>query len=121
MFKAEKSVVVDFLTVFIWGMITIFMVVFLIVFKQVSDNNHFSAYASSVISRHGGLTQKAKSVIDAYSENHYNGRYFIESEIQEAQHYGTPLTFIISNNTKVLYFDIPIRIQFSGSATSRIR
>lgn len=121
MFKAEKGIVGDFLTMFIWGMVVVFILVFMIVFKQVSDNNHMVDYSSQVVARYGGMTNQAKREIEEYSMTTFNGRYKVISEIQTARSYGQPLKFTLSSDIEVLYFKIPLNLKIGGTSTSRRR
>lgn len=121
MLKGEKGVVSDLLTFFIWGIMLLFIVVFVIYFKQISDNNAFSQYTSDVISRYGGLTDEAMAQLQDYNETYFDGRYVIEVASEEKESYGTVVQYTVVAKLRILYFDLPADLKFSGIAVIKMR
>lgn len=121
MLKAEKAFVGDLLTILIFGLITIFMIACLILFRQVSDNNAMVQYTSGVVARHGGMTEAAHAEVMAHSEEFFGGRYTVVSDIQEPQPFGTDIAFVMESKLTMLFFDIPLELTFGGTSVSRRR
>ncbi|MCK1995457.1 hypothetical protein MPH61_23325 [Peribacillus muralis] len=99
------------------------MVSLALFFSEINHANDFKQYVNYQIERNGGLTGEALTKVDAYNQEHYGGKFNIQSAQKSQQlSFGKEIDYTIK--TKHVFFFLPLLskdISVKGSAISQIR
>lgn len=109
-----------------------FYISLFIIFSMVSLNlffisaNHANEFKQSInyqIERHGGLTADALDILENINQEHYSGKFNIQSsQLNEQYPFGEEISYTV--NTTFDFFFLPLlsrEISLRGSALSLIR
>lgn len=92
-------------------------------FTEINHANEYKQYVNYQIERNGGLTGEALEKVEAYNQNHYDGRFEIKSSQMSQQFaFGREVDYTI--NTTHEFFFLPLLskdISVKGTAISQIR
>lgn len=93
---------------------------------QLQQTNHFKQYVNYEIERNGGLTSQAMQRINNYSQEHFNGRFKVQSSQGNQKYpYGSVIEYKVVTDFNVpflekLNIDTPTLVT-SGAALSLVR
>lgn len=90
---------------------------------HVQQSNHFKQYVNYQIERSGGLTLDTIEIINKYSEQHFNGMFFLDESQQTGKKaYGDIIEYQATIGVDLLFLDFDIvELPLSGSAISLVR
>ena len=115
--NAEKGFIQDMMSYLIFGIILIFMLSSVVLFSNLSDNDHFSKYSSDVFERFGNCNTQAMNEISLYSDTRYNGRYKITSCKVEGSGFGSVIKYQATGKFSLVFIDTPFNLRFGGTST----
>ncbi|MGG0888913.1 hypothetical protein [Cytobacillus horneckiae] len=99
------------------------MVSLTIFFTEVNHANDFKQYVNYQIERNGGLTGEAMSKVESYNQEHYGGKFKVQSNQMNQQFaFGQEVDYLVTREHT--FFFLPIlsqEISIKGSAISQIR
>lgn len=99
------------------------MVSLALFFSELNQANEFKQYINYQIERNGGLTSAANQKINAYNQEHYNGKFEIQSlQMGQKLAFGKEVTYTV--HTTHDFFFLPLlskEISIKGVAISQIR
>lgn len=99
------------------------MVSLALFFSEINHANDFKQYVNYQIERNGGLTSEAMEKVEAYNQQHFNGRFKVKSaQMNQQLSFGREVDYTI--NTTHNFFFLPLvnkNITIRGSAISQIR
>lgn len=104
--------------VFILGLVTFLF------FFEVAETTTFKQHVAYEIERNGGLTTEAVQSINAYSNDHFKGRYVVESnQMYQEVDFGEVVDFTVIGTYTPKYFDFigEYEIPSNGFAVSMTR
>jgi hypothetical protein len=92
-------------------------------FASINHANEYKQYVNYQIERYGGLNGTALTKIDEYNNDHYDGKFQVESaQMNQKFPYGEQVTYTIKTNYEFFFLPILSRdIQVKGAALSNIR
>lgn len=108
---------------YIFAILTTFIVSISIFCFEVQQVNSFRAYVDSQIERNGGLTPNAIAKISTYNEKNYKGKFTINSDqMNQKLAYGSIINYQIVGKYKMLFLDFDTQsYPINGSSISLIR
>jgi hypothetical protein len=99
------------------------MVALALFFSEINHANDFKQYVNYQIERNGGLTGEAIEKVEAYNQEHFKGKFKIQSsQINQQFSFGKEVDYTINSTHK--FFFLPLlskNISIKGSAISQIR
>lgn len=105
------------LFVWLWAIFLLFVVGISIL--TINQYVNFQDTANQVISRYGGVTNKAVSTLDTMSNNYYGGKFAVKSSDRSTQNYGDIIDYDIEVKLPVLSNITTINVD--NSAVSNVR
>lgn len=90
---------------------------------QVNQSNNFKQYVNYQIERGGGLTSEVIERVNNYSEDHFNGIFYIDPTEKTTQKpYGTTVEYVIQATFEIPFFQFEVlNIAISGSSITLTR
>ncbi|GED65580.1 hypothetical protein [Lysinibacillus fusiformis] len=100
---------------------TLFMLTIGAVVIQLGEKNDYQQYANNSIERFGGLTNEALTDIENYSNDNFNGRFVMQTSTGKKS-YGEDILYKYQMIIKPVFMDFEvIKLNFKGSASSKVR
>lgn len=99
------------------------MVSLALFFSEVNHANEYKQYINYQIERNGGLTNEAIEKIETYNNQHYGGKFEVQSP-QMSQQFAFGQEVVYTINSTHNFFFLPIlskNISVKGAAISQIR
>lgn len=108
---------------FIFMLFVLFFLGFCIFGIQNIQTIDFKNYVDGQLESHGGLTSEAKSNINDYSNNHYQGRYSVESTSgSQKLPFGETIHYEIKGSIKLYFMNVGDQITLKrGKTLSYVR
>lgn len=99
------------------------MVSLALFFSEINHANDYKQYVNYQIERNGGLTTEAIKKIESYNQEHYGGKFKVQSAQMSQQFaFGKEVDYTIKTNYKFFFLPLLSRdISIKGTAISEIR